>query len=435
MDPESKEAFDRPNWGLLPEDITDDLNQKLWRNSRKLKSLLKGESSFPLQVSLKSPRGNAVLADINHFRRFVSSWKGFSEKECTEHESQYACEVSWENRRFRSLSEQLIPTMLSIPDVAALARLLGKNEAHQLNMWQSRIAHVLDALAPLYAGRNLDEKPEAEVFERDSKERLLFLTLIDHFEALNKFDDSDLDLLVKLIPQLKQGMGEGCYLRALPVTFVDTKFIENNLRIIESITAALIDEDVREAGLLNWLHCKDKPKDWLLIKPLCEQATAALGGIPLLRLSSDTLLEFELPASNILIIENEQSCLALNNIPDTIAISGGGKNVAWMRAGWLAAKRVGYWGDIDSEGLSILSDARSKLSTITPLMMDAATVEVYQERMVAEPDSVFKEPIALTEEELDLFKGLRSEQYANTRLEQERLPMDYVTKIIESWID
>ena len=230
-------------------------------------------------------------------------------------------------------------------------------------------------------------------------------------------------------------MGEGCYLRALPVTFVDTKFIENNLRIIESITAALIDEDVREAGLLNWLHCKDKPKDWLLIKPLCEQATAALGGIPLLRLSSDTLLEFELPASNILIIENEQSCLALNNIPDTIAISGGGKNVAWMRAGWLAAKRVGYWGDIDSEGLSILSDARSKLSTITPLMMDAATVEVYQERMVAEPDSVFKEPIALTEEELDLFKGLRSEQFANTRLEQERLPMDYVTKIIESWID
>jgi hypothetical protein len=435
MDPKSKEAFGRPNWGLLPEDRIDSLNQKLWQNSRKLKSLLKGESSFPLQVSLKPPRGNVVLADINHFQRFVSSWKRFSEKECTEQESMHACEVAWENRSFRALSEQLIPTMLSIPDVGALARLLGKNEEHQLNKWQSRIAHVLDALAPLYVGRNLDEKSEDEVYEKDSKERLLFLTLIDHLEALNKFADSDLDLLAKLIPQLKQGMGEGCYLRALPVTFVDTKFIENNLRIIESITAALIDEDVSEAGLLNWLHCKDKPKDWLLIKPLCEQTTAALGGIPLLRLSSDTLLEFELPASNILIIENEQSCLALNTIPDTIAISGGGKNVAWMRAGWLAAKRVGYWGDIDSEGFSILSDARSKLSTITPLMMDAATVEVYQERMVAEPDSVFKEPIALTEEELDLFKGLRSEQYANTRLEQERLPMDYVTKVIESWID
>ncbi|HFD32589.1 MAG TPA: hypothetical protein ENJ28_07810, partial [Gammaproteobacteria bacterium] len=279
MDPKSKKAFDRPNWGFLPEDIIDSLNQKLWQNSRKVKSLLKGELSFPLQVSLKSPRGNAVLADINHFQRFVSSWKRFSEKECTEHESKYACEVSWEDRSFRSLSEQLIPTMLSIPDVGALARLLGKNQEQQLAQWQSKIAYILNAFAPLFVDSHSNKK--TEVSGKNSKERMLFLALIDHLEALNKFDYSDLDLLVKLIPQLKQGMGEGCYLRALPVTFVDTKFIENNLRIIEAMTAALIDEDVREKGLLNWLDCKDKPKDWLLIKPLCEQAIAALGGIPL----------------------------------------------------------------------------------------------------------------------------------------------------------
>ena len=424
--PESKKALDRPDWGLLPEDIIKSLNQKLWNNSQKVKKILKGEPPFPLPVSLKAPRGNAVLADVNHFQKFVSSWKRFSE-------TQIACEVSWENRSFRSLSEQLIPTTLSIPDVVALARLLGKNQEQQLAQWQSKIAYILNAFTHLYMDSHLKKKPEGEMSDKNSKERMLFLTLIDHLEVLNKFEYSELDLLVKLIPQLKQGMGRSCYLRALPVTFVDTKFIENNLRIIESITAALIHEDVKEVGLLNWLDCKDKPKDWLLIKPLCVQTTAALGGIPLLRLSSDTLLEFELPASNILIIENEQSCLALNNIPDTIAISGGGKNVAWMRAGWLAAKRVGYWGDIDSEGLSILSDARSKLSTITPLMMDAATAEVYQERMVAEPDSVCKEPIALTKEELNLFRGLRSRQYANTRLEQERLPMDYVNKFIESW--
>ncbi|HED39143.1 MAG TPA: DUF3322 and DUF2220 domain-containing protein [Chromatiales bacterium] len=424
--PESKKVLPRPDWGLLPEDIIKSLNQRLWNNSQKVKKLLKGESHFPYEVSLKAPRGNAVLADVNHFQKFVSSWKRFNE-------IQIACNVSWEKRSFRSLSEQFIPTTLSIPDVAALARLLGKNQEQQLAQWQSKIAYILNAFAPLFVDSHSNKK--TEVSDKNSKERMLFLALIDHLEALNKFDYSDLDLLVKLIPQLKQGMGGGCYLRALPVTFADTKFIENNLRIIEVMTVALIDEDVREKGLLNWLDCKDKPKDWLLIKPLCEQAIAALGGIPLLRLSSDTLLEFELPASNILIIENEQSCLTLNNIPDTIAISGGGKNLTWMRARWLTVKRVGYWGDIDSEGLSILSDARSKLSSITPLMMDATTVEAYQERMVAEPDSVFKEPIALTEEELALFKGLRSEQFANMRLEQERLPMDYVTKVIQSWIE
>ncbi len=45
-----------------------------------------------------------------------------------------------------------------------------------------------------------------------------------------------------------------------------------------------------------------------------------------------------------------------------------------MDEGRLADKNVGYWGDIDSEGLTILSDARSKLSGITPLMMDELTV-------------------------------------------------------------
>ncbi len=427
MNPGNKQVLDRPIWGLLPEDIIDSLNHKQWKNTRNLKRLLKDESLFPFQVSLRPPRGNTVLENIAHFQKFVSSWKAFSADN-----GHHTCAVSWESRTFRSLSEQKIPTKLIVPDIGALARLLGENEAQNLNKWQSKIAYVLEALSPLVSHH--DKNPEDEKTAQYNQERQLFLTLIDHLETLNKFDYIDLDLLVKLIPQLKKGMGKGCYLRALPVTFVDTKFIENNLRIIESITATLIDENLRESDLMKWLHYKKKPKDWLLIKPLCAQVSAALGGLSLLRLSSDTLLEFELPASNILIIENEQSCLALNSISDTIAISGGGKNIAWMRAGWLAAKRVAYWGDIDSEGLNILSNVRSKLSSVTPLMMDATTIEAYQERMVAEPNSVLNEPIALTEEELVLFKGLRSGKYANTRLEQERLPIDYVNKIIESWI-
>jgi hypothetical protein len=190
---------------------------------------------------------------------------------------------------------------------------------------------------------------------------------------------------------------------------------------------------VKEAGLVSWLNCREKPKGWLLIKPLCSQTTKSLGGIPLLRLCSDTLLEFELPASNILVIENEQSCLALNDIPNTIAVSGGGKNVAWMKSEWLAGKNVGYWGDIDSEGFSILSDVRTKLSSVGVLMMDKVTVEIFEDRMVAEPDSVSKDPVALTDTELILFKQLRSDHYVNRRLEQERLPMDYVMKNIASW--
>lgn len=185
---------------------------------------------------------------------------------------------------------------------------------------------------------------------------------------------------------------------------------------------------------MAWLNCQAKPKDWLLIKPLCPQVQSALGGLPLLRLSSDMLFNFELPASHILVIENEQSCLALSDLSNTIAISGAGKNLTWMQAHWLADKQIGYWGDIDSEGLGMLSDARSKQSHLTPLMMDEQTVQAFEERMVNEPQSVSKMPPALTLKESILFQKLRTDAYRGRRLEQERLSKEYIMQRLQEWI-
>lgn len=417
------ETKSRPAWGLLQQDAVEVLRTKYWNNTKTLKSLLIGNTKFPMQISLKPPKGNAALNNISHFQEFVDSWKSFCEQaECESKQGN----VCWDTVTFRSLSEQKVPTYLTIPDISSLARMLGDAEEQQLKDWQSRILCIFDSLSIELTKRTAH--PIRPTYERE-----LFSTLIANLETLSGFSDSDMELLVKLIPQLQMGMGHGCYLRALPVIFVDTKFIEKYLRFIESVTAAVIDCSAKEIGLLSWLDCRDKPKDWLLVKPLCKNSTDSLGGLPLLRMSSETLLDFELPAKNILVIENEQSCLSLDNIPDTIAVSGGGKNVSWMRADWLANKRVAYWGDIDSEGLGILSDVRSKLSTITPLMMDSEVVEAYRDRMVDEPESVTREPVALTDRELMLFRMLRNGDYGSTRLEQERLPMDFVYEKVRLW--
>ena len=417
------EENSRPSWGLLQKDAVELLRAKYWNNRKTLKSLLSGNTEFPIDISLKPPKGNAALNNISHFQEFVASWKSFGEK--AEYESKEV-NVRWDTRTFRALSEQNIPTHLIIHDISALARILGDAEEQQLRNWQSRIAYIFDSLSSELSKHT--DRPGGS-----SSERELFSALIANVEILSGFSNSDMELLVKLIPQLHKGMGRGCYLRALPVIFVDTKFIEKNLRFIESVTAAIIDGSAKEMGLLSWLDCRDKPKDWLLVKPLCKNTAAYFGGLPLLRMSSETLLGFELPAKNILVIENEQSCLSLEDIPDTIAVSGGGKNVSWMRTDWLANKQVAYWGDIDSEGLVILSDVRSKLSTIIPLMMDSETVEAYRDRMVDEPDSVTREPVALTDAELMLFRMLRSGYYGSTRLEQERLPGDFVHNKLKLW--
>ncbi len=438
-------------WGLLPEDALQWLKIKYWQNPRKLKSLLSGEQLFPLVVSLKPPKGNAAIQNIGHFQNFVSHWKGFSQDHFSADEGSDSknkgCDVNWEKRNFRSLAEQQVPTHLTIADIGSLARLLGSTEERQLQSWLAKIRYIFESVSSqAYVPQNnslrgdgfQDDVFQNNVFQNNdlqgNADQKLFQALIDHLETLDSFEPGDLELLVRLLPQLQKGMGRGCYLRALPVTFVDTKFIEKNLRIIESVVAAWVDSGAKETGLMNWLACAEKPKDWLLIKPLCEKTRALLGGLPLLRLSSHTLQDFELPAKNILVIENEQSCLALSNVRNTIAIAGGGKNISWMKAGWLADKNVGYWGDIDSEGLAILSDARSKLSSIIPLMMDESTVKTFAERMVPEPNSVSREPVALTEQELALFKRLRAADYADKRLEQERLPKEYIEQNISAWI-
>jgi hypothetical protein len=433
----------KATWGLLPEDVLLTLKNKYWQNSRNLKSLLSGGDSFPLVVPLKPPRGNAAIQNIGHFQNFVSSWKSFSQdsingagQERGDSKSK-GCEVVWEKRNFRSLAEQDVPTHLNILDIGSLACILGSDEECQLQDWLSKIRYIFESLSSqsfLPQSQSHQASSDEGSSSHGDSDQNLFQALIDHLETLDSFERDDLELFVRLLPQLQKGMGQGCYLRALPVTFVDTKFIEKNLRIIESVVTALVDKNVKGTGLMSWLDCKEKPRDWLLVKPLCQETRSLLGGLPLLRLSSDTLQDFELPARNILVIENEQSCLSLSDVRNTIAVSGGGKNVSWMKAGWLADKNVGYWGDIDSEGLAILSDARSRLSSITPLMMDELTVKTFAERMVPEPDSVSKDPVALTETELALFKGLRADQYADKRLEQERLPMEYVAHHIDAWV-
>lgn len=411
------------SWGLLPEDIIEVLKLKYWNNLKNLKSLLCGEMVFPLEISLKPPTGNSPLKDINHYQDFIAGWRSFCKK--TELRGKGSC-VRWECRTYRSLLEQEIPTHLIVNDIESLAGLLGASQELQLKKWHFTIAYIFEALVQEINKRN-------DGLDRSTRERSLFRVLISYLEVLTDLNDTDLELLVKLIPQLHKGMGRGCYLRALPVAFVDTKFVEKYLSIIESILTAVVDSSVHELGLLSWLDCKEKPKDWLLVKPLSKETMNLLGGIPLLRMSSETLLNFELPAENILVIENEQSCLSLDNIPKTIAVSGGGKNVTWLKAKWLVNKRVGYWGDIDSEGFGILGDVRSKLGDIVPLMMDSETVEKYKKRMVNESESLAKEPVALLEHELTLFRKLRSGEFGNTRLEQERLPMDYVYEKLKMW--
>lgn len=184
---------------------------------------------------------------------------------------------------------------------------------------------------------------------------------------------------------------------------------------------------------MEWLNCRENPKGWLFVRPLCGESRSALGGLPILQMDTDTLLNFELPARNILVVENVQSGLALPSLENTIAVFGGGKNVSWLSASWLESKRVAYWGDIDSEGFRILGDARSRCLTVRSIMMDEATVNAFNNRMVGEPESARLRPRCLERQEAVLLQKLREGHFGKRRLEQERLSSNYIARALTDW--
>ena len=392
----------RPSsWGILPEEAKDIIRRREWDKPASLKARLSGTKEFPIRLGLKPPKGNSASADMAHFQRFVDEWKVFPHQDL----------VQWSTKTFRDLAEQLIPTFIVIHSIRDLIDFLGSEALSRSKIWEHNMMPLLQ----------IDNR--------------LYPALVKHLETIEKLCRPEVELLALLIPQLKPGMGEGLYLRALPLVGIDTKFLENHQVLVEELTNTIHHGTVlASGGLASWLHCKTSPKGWLTIRPLCLDTTSKLGGISILKMASNSLREYELPASNILVVENIQSGLALPEMPATIAVVGGGKNVAWMDAPWLRNKHVGYWGDIDTWGLSILSDVREKCVTVQPLMMDLKTVRLHEERMVVESKSVKNCPASLIEEEVKLFNDLLSGRFHSSRLEQERLSADYININLMEWL-
>ena len=390
------------SWGLLPEQVLARLQQTEWDNWRNLKRRLGNAREFPIVIPFKAPTGQQALANVPHFYAYVQAWKNFSHAEL----------VQWQTRQYRTLSAQDVPVSLVIPNIAILANLLGQQP--RFEAWLVKISYMMQQVYVL---------PEIK--------SVLFQTLVEFLPQIEQLAMSDLALLAQLIPQLQANMGQGFYLRALPLQQVDTKFLETHLRLIEAICDVLHHADVyNSGGLLSWLNCLDHPKGWLMVKPLCTEVQQSLGGLPLFQLSTDVLTQFELPAQHIFVVENIQSGLALPRVANAIVVCGGGKNIAWLKAQWLKHKQVYYWGDLDSEGLKILSNVRQIIPHVNALMMDERTVLAFEKQMVDEPDSVFMQPACLTQAELQLFYKLRNREFYNRRLEQERISSDWIVNCL-----
>lgn len=224
----------------------------------------------------------------------------------------------------------------------------------------------------------------------------------------------DVDTLLKLIPKLKAGVGENKFIRQLDIGDIDTKFIERNISVIDLIMRRLYTD---YSTLSEWLSFEEKPDCWVLVSN---------NWIPQLnyyRIDGQSLSKLTINEP-ILIVENEQTILTLSKLNLPFFICGGtGKNLDWL-GDW---NNVYYWGDIDSDGLMMLSLAREKIPSIKSIMMDNMTINTFRSQIVQDTTKLINLPSKLNDDEISLFREVNR---LKERLEQEKISEEYILRML-----
>lgn len=387
------------DWGKLPEQIYQGLWEKEWLNRQNLKKHLLGERSFPIKISLKAPATDELaLLHLDDFRQFVDAWRT----------TPFADQVIWSNKKKHSLRQNM-PTHFVIENFEQLRQVLGKKAEKEYQQWTMKINQLTQIHADLLP------------------------VLIRNLNILAQWTEHDIAKIKVLLLQLQPNIAENLFIRELVIEGIDTKFIEQQQRILTDLLDVIHQGALSEqGGLLKWLNCRDLPKGWLLIR----QLDADFEGMEIQKIAANNISQLIVNAENILIIENEQSCYALPKIQNCMAIAGAGKNLSWLTdCTWLNTKKVAYWGDLDSWGLSFLNMAKAQVIHLSTLMMDQETVMQHENAMVHEAISYKKELAFLSADELQLFHDLTHAKYQDNRLEQERLSNTFVQSRIQQWLE
>jgi hypothetical protein len=233
--------------------------------------------------------------------------------------------------------------------------------------------------------------------------------------------------ILEVCQYFKQNPKPNKYIRELPIK-VHTKFIERNQSVIRELLNVLISEHINHEEKefekrFNLKFAEPQIRFKVLDNAIAEKFFSGINDIAIPKSQFETL---NLPIKKILIVENKTNLyttLTLPEMADTIAIFGSGFGVYNLKnVHWFANLELLYWGDIDVQGFEILSQFRSYFHQTKSVLMDSETFEKFFENDLGTQTNL-STPIYLTDNEQKLYDILRTN---NWRLEQEKIPYDYV---------
>lgn len=221
------------------------------------------------------------------------------------------------------------------------------------------------------------------------------------------------------------------YIRELPMRGVDTKFIEQYKKIIDTLLSVIQN---REPLTRLSQNAFEKRYGFLYPEPLIRfrilDPALSIQGLNDLSVTQRAFQSLQILCKKIFIVENEITTLSFPECEDAIVIFGRGYGVKVLKeVTWFMDKKIYYWGDIDMDGYAILSQIRGYYPHVQSILMDEPTFETYRDLCV---ELKAKNSIAalpnLSPDEQRVYEKLYSNA-TQIRLEQERIPLEALEKL------
>ncbi len=368
-----------------------------------LRAEIRNEDFFPKEVRFAKVRPAQITARFEELHRGLLRLRQHSKEETG---AGYL--VVWEEVNSHSIGKNLLPVSIQITERADYLALLSPE-------LQEHYQQFTQASALL-----LREFPQLKEW------------VLSQVRRVGDYGSQWPNLMKVCRWFLRDHQRDRYYIRELPIA-VPTKFIEQHKSILSELLLQLLPVEQVDATFVgNREHNFEKrfglKYDETLVRLRLLDATLA-DGIDDMAIRHTALANHPFGGTTVIITENKMNFLTLPPLPQTIALWGGGFQVHLLGAArWLSARKIYYWGDLDTHGLYILSQLRQQFAQVESLMMDKTTFDRFYTDDHAPPISQVSID-GLRSEELSLFHYLKE---SNLRLEQEKIPQWYVQQQLDS---
>ncbi|MCD0459996.1 DUF3322 domain-containing protein [Roseiconus lacunae] len=368
--------------------------RKQWDDANHREQRLIGlHDAWPIALSIGPPPPAFLTSQLHLVKQHIEAWRNVR-----------VGDVIWEEKRYRATGEYVsVPMFWNIRKPSIWVEVC--DDATMRDEFQT-LAKLIENSDPF------------------------FHSLLIRRRAL--WRDKPIDEVItacKLAMRLGPGKADGRPLRLLSIEGIDTKFFERHGGLLRSMLDIRFDGEPSRLGLETFLGAPSEGDHWLLVVDL----DGGLLPFDYQRVRGSELGNCPLPGRSLIAVENESCSHLLPAAENTLAILGAGFDLGWLANEALTEKRVAYWGDIDTWGLSFLAKARSLHPDIHALMMTLEVFNKHRDRAVDEPVIAGPtSPQRLTSAEKLLYERLLNEPFG--RLEQEFLGIDVVHQAVRAWI-